>query len=186
MEWGLQRKENSNCCKTWWTFKDVLWLCCCHWPWGPDCVPSMTTSEEEIVGCTVGASVRKLGSGPRWKAFQQSNDPKHIPKILQKWMKTKCWRVLKWSTVSVDLNPSENLWRDLAVWRRHPSNMTTGAVCKRRVVLQSSREVQEACWWLWRLINFSYSFQRVCNQLLSSGCQRFSPANFWRFVWKIA
>lgn len=34
-------------------------------PGGPDCELSMTTSEAEIVGCTVGASVRKLGLGPR-------------------------------------------------------------------------------------------------------------------------
>lgn len=111
----------------------------------PDCVQSIMTSEEEIVGCKVGPSVRNLGLRPRSKAFQQNNDPKQISKILQKWMKTKCWRVLKWSTMSMDLNPIENLWRDLAVWRRHPSNMRTGAVCQRRVVLISSREVQEAC-----------------------------------------
>lgn len=169
MEWGLQREENSNGSITWWKFKDVLWLFCCLWHWVPDCVHSITTSEEEMVGCNVGPNVRNLGLRPRSKAFQQNNDPTQISKILQKWMKTKRWRVLKWSTMTVDLNPTENLWRDLAVWRRHPSNMRTGAVYKRRVLHHSS-----------------YSFQRVCNQILSLGWQQFSPANFWCFVWNIA
>lgn len=45
-----------------------------------DCVHSITTSEEEMVGCNVGPSVTKLGLRPRSKAFQQNNDPTQISK----------------------------------------------------------------------------------------------------------
>ena len=71
--------------------------------------------------------------------------------------------------MSPDLNPIAHLWRDFktSVGRRHPSNVRAGAVGKRRVVQNSSRELYVTHSWLQEVIDFSYFFQRVCYQILS-------------------
>lgn len=80
---------------------------------------------QNILGHNVGPSVRKLSLRQRPWVFQQDNDLKHTSNSTNKWLETKRWRVLRWSAMSLDLNPIEHLWRDLkiAVARRHPSNL---------------------------------------------------------------
>ncbi|KAI4892303.1 hypothetical protein NFI96_006565 [Prochilodus magdalenae] len=77
--------------------------------------------ECEILGNNLPPSVRALKMGHGW-VFQHDNDPKYTARITKEWLRKKHIKVLEWLSQSLDLNPIENLWRELklCVSQRQP------------------------------------------------------------------
>ena len=156
----------------------MLWGCfAASGTGGLDRITGIMKSEDyqAILEGNVLPSVRKLGLRRRSWVLQQDKDPNHTSKSTQDWLKGK-----KWTAMSPDLNPIENIWGELksAIGERTLQMFKNLSIVQRKCVKKyhprSARSLQMAIRNFWRLSSLPKGVQpNIANVSAHAGFQFF-------------
>ncbi|KAI4874892.1 hypothetical protein NFI96_034464 [Prochilodus magdalenae] len=115
------------------------------------------------LGANLLPSARAMKMKRGW-VFQHDNDPKHTARATKEWLRKKHF------SQSPDLNPIENLWRELKVRvaRRQPSKNITALeeICMEEWAQHTSNSVCQPCEDLQKTFDLCHCQQRIYNKVL--------------------